>query len=46
MIMHTPKCVFLFHHSMFRFPCLFKSVSLFDYIMMKKYKVQKSSGIR
>lgn len=36
--MYIPKYVFLFHHSMFRFLHLFKSVSLLDYIMVSIIK--------
>ena len=43
--MHTRKYVFLFYHSVFRFICLIKSVSLLDYNMMKKHEAQESSGV-
>lgn len=42
--MHTLKYVFLFYHSVFRFICLIKSVSLLDYNMMKKHEAQEVQG--
>lgn len=45
MTMPTLKYVFLFYHSVFRFICLLKSVSLLDYNMMRKHEVQESSGV-
>ena len=43
--MHTLKYVFLSYHSVFKFIRLFKSVSLLDYNVVKKYEAQESSGV-